>query len=156
MEIKKTISNLAIYAGIFTLSYVSLTTLIPSIAFAQNTKATQCDLIINIANEAVTATQSATPEEGEDELQALLTTANLIDETANKMADLSLNDDTLNGYSQELIAMYQQTSLMTRRFIEAFIAENREDAFAALDSLQVATEVEDRLVTELNRYCDRT
>ncbi|MEA5467355.1 hypothetical protein [Spirulina sp. 06S082] len=156
MKIKKTISNLAIYAGIFTLSYVSLTTLMPSIAFAQNTKVTQCDLVINIANEAVTATQSATSDEGEDELQALLTATNLIDEAANDMANLPLNDDTLNGYRQEFIAMYRQTSLMTRRFIDAFTAENREAAFAALDGLQVATEVEDRLVTELNRYCDRT
>lgn len=153
MKIKKIISNLAVCVGTFTLSHVSLMTLMPSIALAQNTKVIQCDRIIDIANEAVTAAESA--NKGEDALQSLLTAANSIDEAANNMTDLSLNDDTLNGYRQEFVAIYQQTSLMTKRFIDAFAAENREAALIAFDSLQIASQTEDRLVTELNRYCDR-
>jgi hypothetical protein len=151
MKIKTAASNLIISVGVFALSHVYLT----PIAWAQNTKNAQCDRIIDIANEAVTAAQSANSDEGEDQLQALLTAAESIDEAANKMANLSLSDGALNGYRQGFITMYRQTSLMTRRFVDAFATEDQEQIFAALNDLQTATQDEDRLVTDLNNYCDR-
>lgn len=151
MNIKPTISPLAIC--IATLAFSPFSGMSP--AFAQNTKEAQCDRVIAVANEAVTAAESANADEGEDQLQALLIAAASIEEAANKMENLSLSDGTLNGYRQGFITMYRQTSLMTRRFVDAFATENQEAILAALGDLETATNDEDRLVTQLNGYCGR-
>ena len=151
MKIQQTISQLALGMGSFALIHLGLV----SVTFAQNTKVAQCDRLIDIANEAVAAAQSANSGNGEDQLQSLLMAAESIEEAADKMADLPLSDGALNGYRQGFITMYRQTSLMTRRFVDAFNTEDQTAAFAALEDLQAATQDEDRLVRELNAYCDR-
>ncbi|MEM9540155.1 MAG: hypothetical protein AAGA60_11730 [Cyanobacteria bacterium P01_E01_bin.42] len=151
MKIKPTISSLVICLA--TLSFGSFSGI--GSTFAQGTKEAQCDRVIAVANEAVQAAESANAEEGEDQLQALLTAAASIEEAANRMETLSLNDGTLNNYRQGFITMYRQTSLMTRRFVDAFTTENQEEIVVALTNLETATEDEDRLVTELNGYCGR-
>ncbi|MBP0017173.1 MAG: hypothetical protein J7647_06385 [Cyanobacteria bacterium SBLK] len=151
MKVKQTLSPLAICIATLALSPFSGAT--P--AFAQNTKEAQCDRVIAVANEAVQAAESANAGEGEDQLRALLTAAASIEEAANKMENLSLSDNTLNGYRQGFIVMYRQTSLMTRRFVDAFATENQDEILAALQNLETATNDEDRLVTELNGYCGR-
>ncbi|MGK7928795.1 MAG: hypothetical protein AB4290_26750 [Spirulina sp.] len=149
MKIKKTIFNLVIGVGTFALSPVYFA----SPTFAQATRAAECNLVINVVNEAIQAAQSANTDDPEEQIQALLTAADSIDEVVEKMMNLSVRDNSLNEHRQALISIYRQTSLITRRFVDAFSAENQAELTAILEDLDTATRDEERLIIELSRYC---
>lgn len=83
----------------------------------------------------------------------MLKAAQSMEDAAEKMKSVSLSDPILQGWRSRFIWMYQQTSQATRDFVRAFQAKNRQEAEAALQTLEAATTPEKQLVDEINNYC---
>ncbi|HEY9612895.1 hypothetical protein [Allocoleopsis sp.] len=117
------------------------------------TKVSQCNQIIEIANEAVSNAKTITNNGNSSEPAAMLRAAEAMGDAAEKMKRVSLNDPILQGLQSRFIVMYEQTSQATRDFIRAFQAKNRPEAEAALHALETAISPEKQLVDEINNYC---
>lgn len=117
------------------------------------TKVSQCNRIIEIANEAVSNAKTITRNGNSSDPTAILSAAEAMENAAEKMERVSLNDPTLEDLRSRFIVMYEQTSQATRDFVRAFQAKNRPEAEAALQALETATSPEKQLVDEINNYC---
>ena len=117
------------------------------------TKASQCNQIIAIANEAVRDTKQTTNNGRSSDPEMLLKAAEYMDNYASKLEGVHTTDPILQGYQSRFIGMYKQTSTATRDFITAFNAKNFPGAESALRALRIATNGEKQLVSEINIYC---
>lgn len=117
------------------------------------TKASQCNQIIAIANEAVKDAKGVTNNGRSSDPETLLRAAEYMDSHASKFERISLTDRKLQDYQSRFIAIYKQTSIATRDFVTAFKAKNLSGAELALQALTVTTRGEKQLVDEINNYC---
>ena len=117
------------------------------------TKASQCNQIIAIANEAVKDAKVVTNNGRSSDPEMLLKAADYMDSHASKFENISLSDPKLQDYQSRFIVIYKQTSIATRDFVTAFKANNLSGAELALQSLTATTRGEKQLVDEINNYC---
>ncbi len=117
------------------------------------TKASQCEKIIAIANEAVKDAKVATNNGRSSDPEMLLRAAEYMDSHASKFERISLTDPKLQDYQSRFIIIYKQTSIATRDFVTAFKAKNLSGAQLALEALAATTRGEKQLVDEINNYC---
>jgi hypothetical protein len=117
------------------------------------TKASQCNEIIALANAAVRDTKQVTNNGRSSDSEMLLKAAEYMDNYASKLEGVHITDPILQGYQSRFIVMYKQTSNATRDFITAFNAKNFPGAESALRALRIATTGEKQLVNEINIYC---
>lgn len=146
-------------AAILSFIAIALASLVPTPAIAQEagqdhqTKASQCNQIIAIANEAVKDAKVVTNNGRSSDPDVLLRAAEYMDSHASKFERISLTDPKLQDYQSRFIITYKQTSIATRDFVTAFKAKNLSAAELALQALTITTREEKQLVDEINNYC---
>lgn len=116
-------------------------------------KVTQCNRLIEIANQAASNVETATQNSSPDEPTAFLQIADMADDAATQLETLELEDETLRDFRQRFIELYEETSSATRELVEAVEAQNLSEAEAAYTRLEEATNQEGPLVEEVNAYC---
>ncbi|MGQ4648248.1 hypothetical protein [Lyngbya aestuarii] len=116
-------------------------------------KISQCNKIIQVANKAVSEAKSVTKGGQTSDPQAMLQAAEAMDKASQQMTTIEVRDEKLQDYQTGFTNMYRDTSKATRDFVEAFRREDRPAAEAALSNLQQATNPERQLVEEINTYC---
>ncbi|MEM7770664.1 MAG: hypothetical protein AAF327_09150 [Cyanobacteria bacterium P01_A01_bin.37] len=116
-------------------------------------KVSQCNQLIEIANQAASNVESVTNNSSPDDPEAFLSIAETADEAARSLEDVEITDSTLEDYKQQFISLYVETSLATQQLVEAVQAQDAEEAEAAYGRLEEATEKEAPLVDDVNAYC---
>lgn len=116
-------------------------------------KISQCNKIIKIANEAVTKAKSLTNGSQASNTKAMIQAANAMEKASKEMAAIKVKDEKLKDYQSGFIKMYGDTSKATRDFVAAFERKDRPGAETALTNLQQATTPEKQLVADINTYC---
>jgi hypothetical protein len=116
-------------------------------------KVSQCNKLIEVANNAVTEVQNVTSAAQPQDVNSMTKIAETADKATADMQALELSDEQLQGFQQRFVTMYTDTSKSTRALVDAV---NKKDAAAAEQSykdLQAATGQESALVGEVNTYC---
>lgn len=132
----------------------SLTTTITLLtASCSESKISQCNRIIKIANDAVSQAKTVTNGGQASDPKAMLQAAEAMEKASKQMTDIPVNDPKLKDYQTGFVKMYHDTSKATRDFVKAFEKKDRPAAEKALTSLQQATTPEKQLVADINTYC---
>lgn len=116
-------------------------------------KISQCNKIIQVANQAVSEAKAVTNGGQASDPKAMLQAAEAMDEAAQEMESITVTDEKLRDYQSDFMTMYRNISKATRDFVGAFEKKDRLAAETALSNLQEATLPEQQLVGEINRYC---
>ncbi|HEY9650724.1 MAG TPA: hypothetical protein V6C95_08680 [Coleofasciculaceae cyanobacterium] len=123
-----------------------------SISCAES-KVSQCNKIIQVANQAVSEAKAVTQGGQVSDPQAMLKAAESMEKASQEMEAIQVKDAKLQDYQAGFITMYRDTSKATRDFVTAFQKKDRSTAEAALTKLQQATTPEKQLVQDINTYC---
>ena len=118
-----------------------------------DTKVSQCNKLIKVANEAVSSVQSVTQNASPDNVEAMSKIAGAADKAKTDMEGLQLSDEKLKGFQTRFVSMYTDTSKATRDLVTAAGAKDAAAAQKAFDALKTATDKEAPLVSEVNTYC---
>lgn len=116
-------------------------------------KVSQCNKIIQVANKAVSQAKSVTNNGQASDPKAMLQAADAMEKASQDMKKITVKDQKLKDYQAGFMNMYRDTSKATRDFVTAFEKKDRPSAEAALTNLQQATTPEKQLVTDINTYC---
>jgi hypothetical protein len=116
-------------------------------------KVSQCNNLIEVANNAVTEVQAVTATAQPQDVNSMLKIAETADQATADMQALELSDEQLQGFQQRFITMYTDTSAATRALVDAVNQKNSQGAQQAYSDLQAATGQESALVNEVNTYC---
>jgi len=116
-------------------------------------KVSQCNKIIKVANEAVSKAKSVTKDDQANDAKAMIKAADAMEKASQEMKAIDVKDAKLKDYQAGFISMYRDTSKATRDYVVAFEKKNRPAAEAALTNLQQATTPEKQLVGDINKYC---
>lgn len=116
-------------------------------------KISQCNKIIKIANDAVSQAKSLTNGTQASDTKAMVQAAKAMEKASKDMAAIKVKDEKLKNYQSGFIKMYGDTSKATRDFVAAFDRKDRPAAETALTNLQQATTPEKQLVADINTYC---
>lgn len=122
-------------------------------ASCSESKISQCNKIIKIANDAVSQAKTVTNGGQASNPKAMLQAAEAMEKASKQMTDIPVNDPKLKDYQTGFVKMYGDTSKATRDFVKAYEKKDRPAAERALTSLQQATLPEKQLVTDINTYC---
>lgn len=122
-------------------------------ASCSESKVSQCNRIIKIANEAVSQAKTVPNSGQERNPKATLLAAETIEKASKRMTDIPVDDPKLKDYQAGFAKMYRDTSKATRDFVSAFEKKDRPAAEKALTNLQQATAPEKQLITEIETYC---
>jgi hypothetical protein len=116
-------------------------------------KVSQCNKIIKVANKAADEAKAITKGGKESDSKAMLKAADALDKASQEMESIKVSDAKLRDYQGRFFVMYRDTSKATRDFITAFEKKDRSAAEAAVIKLQKTTALETPLVQEINKYC---
>lgn len=116
-------------------------------------KVSQCNKIIKVANKAADEAKAITNGGKESDPKAMLKAADALEKASQDMESIKVSDEKLKDYQGRFFIMYRDTSKSTRDFITAFQKKDRSAAEAAVVKLQKATALETPLVQEINKYC---
>jgi hypothetical protein len=116
-------------------------------------KVSQCNKIIKVANKAADEAKAITNGGKETDPKAMLKAADALEKASQDMESIKVSDEKLKDYQGRFFIMYRDTSKSTRDFITAFQKKDRSAAEAAVVKLQKATALETPLVQEINKYC---
>ncbi len=133
---------------------VSVTTAISLLTVScAESKVSQCNKIIQVANKAVNETKSVTNNGQSSDPKVYLQVANAMQKASQDMQAINVNDEKLKDYQAGFIKIYGGSSKATREYIAALDKKDRPAAEKALDNLLQATTPEQKLVTDINTYC---
>jgi hypothetical protein len=117
-------------------------------------KVSQCNKIIKVANQAATVSQefgkNPRPEKGS---KSLTDVASKLDLASNEMKALEIKDEKLQGFQQGFLKLYQDASQGLKDTAAALDKKNFSAANSSLIKLKKSTQSESTLVKEINTYC---
>ncbi|AFY32710.1 hypothetical protein [Calothrix sp. PCC 7507] len=117
-------------------------------------KVAQCNKIVKVSNQAVTAGQefgnNPQPKKGS---KALTEAANKIEQITKDMQALEIKDEKLQGYQGRFLKLYENTSKGLKDTAAALDKKNLAEANRSLASLKKGSSEEAALVKEINSYC---
>ncbi|MEB3211553.1 MAG: hypothetical protein VKL39_09360 [Leptolyngbyaceae bacterium] len=116
-------------------------------------KISQCNRLIEIANQAASSVESVTSSATPDDPDAFLRIADAAETATANLEALDVDDETLQNYREQFISLYVETSAATRQLVEAVKNQDAEAADEAYNQLESATEREIPLVEDVNAYC---
>jgi len=117
-------------------------------------KVSQCQKIINVANQASTEAKVLTKGGQPIDPDAMLKAADTMDKAAQAMEAIKLSDNKLKEYQTGFSKMYRDTSTAMRGLVEPLKNKDRQKVFATLKNLRQAIVPEPQLVSGLNTYCN--
>lgn len=115
-----------------------------------SSKVAQCKKLILITQKI--SEDSAQYRESTEEAE-VLKVADKFDATAKKVSQLKLDDPTLQGYQQELLAIYQGNAEATRNMIAALNSKDILTAQLAQKQVKTIGSQEQQVITNINRHC---
>ena len=142
-----------ISTSLLTLTTVAALPVSTSAQAVNQTKISQCNQIIAIANQAVKDTNAITNREQASSPGDMLKAAEALESAARQLENLAIIDQRLQSYRLRYVNIYRQTSSATRDFLTAYERRDPDEARTAIQALQVATSPEKQLVSEINNYC---
>ncbi|HEY9873362.1 MAG TPA: hypothetical protein V6D12_07985 [Candidatus Obscuribacterales bacterium] len=117
-------------------------------------KVSQCQKIINVANQASTEAKVLTKGGQPIDPDAMVKAADTMDKAAQAMEAIKLSDNKLKEYQTGFSKMYRDTSTAMRGLVEPLKNKDRQKVFATLKNLRQAIVPEPQLVSGLNTYCN--
>lgn len=132
---------------------LSLTAIILLTISCTNNKVTQCNQIIQTANNAVTEATSVTNGGQTKDPKIVLKAADAMEKASKDLEAINVSDAKLKEYRDGFVKMYRDTSKATRDFVSAYERKDFGAAQAAQKNVQQATTPEKELVNGINSYC---
>lgn len=117
------------------------------------TKSFQCQKIYRIANEVQKETQSLTKSGQEVDKKTWLLAADKIEQGADEMKNLKLNDDELKNYKALFAQVYLDYATATREIIKVWETKDRIAAKSAQEKVRKAGQLEREVGEKINTYC---
>ncbi|PSF37512.1 hypothetical protein C7H19_10115 [Aphanothece hegewaldii CCALA 016] len=117
------------------------------------TKSFQCQKIYRIANEVQKETQSLTKSGQEVDKKTWLLAADKIEQAADEMKDLKVNDDQLKNYKALFAQVYLDYATATREIIKVWETKDRLAAKSAQEKVKKAGQLEREVGEKINSYC---
>jgi hypothetical protein len=116
---------------------------------------TQCEQIFRIAQGVKENSKnvSYTNKEQLTVMKSWLEAASMINQAADKIEALHINDSELIGYQNKLVTVYRIYSQATFDAVEARENKNLEALKAARIDAETAGEMQQGLIKEINAYC---
>ncbi|MEB3291850.1 MAG: hypothetical protein VKJ24_01690 [Synechococcales bacterium] len=135
----------------FTVAAVALS--LSVFATGCETKVSQCNKLIKVANAATTELQSMGQNKNPDKLAQMNQVASSLDKYAKEVQGIELKDEKLQGFQKRLSTLYGNTRDHSLTLIEAGKKKDAPGMQAALKKMMSGTQEEGAIVTELNSYC---
>jgi hypothetical protein len=127
-----------------------------SLASCSESKVSQCNRLVKVANEAVSAvekvTETATPASANN-VESMQKIATAASDANQQMTGLTVSDPKLQEFKNKFVKMYTSTQAATQKLIDAAKDKNSGAAETAFKELQQATSEEEPLVRDVNSYC---
>jgi hypothetical protein len=142
-----------ISTSLLTLTTVAALPVSTSAQAVNQTKISQCNQIIAIANLAIKDTNALTNTEQASSPREMLKAAEAMESAARQLESLSITDQRLQSYRLRYVNIYRQTGSATRDFLTAYERRDPDEARTAIQALQIATSPEKQLVADINNYC---
>lgn len=117
-------------------------------------KVSQCNKLIGIANRAVSDVKVVSENPKPDSIESMKKIADVANTAKAEMEGLQINDSQLKDYQTRFITMYTDTNKATRDLVSAAEIKDAQAAQQAFEALQSATAQEGPLVNQVNEYCD--
>lgn len=126
-----------------------------SISSCGENRFTQCEQIFRIARgvKENSSNVSYTNQEQPSVMKSWLEAASMIDQAADKIEALHINDSELIGYQNQLVTVYRIYSQATYDAVQARENKNLEALKTARIDAQTAGEMQQSLIKEINAYC---
>ncbi|MCU0524772.1 MAG: hypothetical protein MUF72_08090 [Elainella sp. Prado103] len=124
------------------------------VASCSENKVSQCNRLIEIANQAVSGVEAVSETRQPDDVESMNRIADISDAAKTQMEGLQLSDPQLKDYQTRFVAMYTDTTQATRDLVASVGQKDTDAARKAFDALQAATAQEGPLVNEVNTYCN--
>lgn len=117
------------------------------------TKSFQCQKIYQIANEVTKETQSLTKSGQEVDKKTWLLAADKIEQAADEMKNLKINDNELKNYKTLFAQVYLDYATATREIIKVWETKDRQAAKSAQEKVRKAGQLEREVGEKINTYC---
>ncbi len=131
------------------LFFLSLTLTFMTVSCAE-TKVSQCQKIIVTTKKIA---QESEKNRQTKDLQQVLQVADAFEEAAKTMKNLKIKDKQLAQYQQGFAEVYQGNAKATREFISALEKKDIPAAQSLQKQVQAIGQMEQKLVNEMNIYC---
>jgi hypothetical protein len=116
-------------------------------------KVLQCNRIVEIANQVTAETEILTADQTNQDSLVWLQAADTLDQAAQTMQSLQLDDPQLKEYQGGFVRMYTEIASATRDYSQSYKDLNREGVDTAKVRLEQAVQGEPALVNGINDYC---
>ena len=117
-------------------------------------KVSQCNKIIEVANKAVSEAKAITKDGQLSDPKTTLKAADAMEKASKDMEAIKVTDEKLRDYQSRFARVYRDTSQATRDFVAAFEKKDRRSLAIAVEKLQKAATPEKQLVEDINLYCE--
>lgn len=134
----------------YSLLILSIFSLLTSCA---ETKSFQCQKIYRIANNVTKETQSLTKSGQEVDQKTWLLAADKIEQAADEMKNLKVNDEQLKNYKTSFAQVYLDYATATREIIKVWETKDRQAAKSAQEKVRKAGQLEREVGEKINTYC---
>jgi type VI protein secretion system component VasK len=116
-------------------------------------KVSQCNKIIKIANEAATISSEANKSSSSKNSKSLVDLATKLEKIANDIQATEIKDEKLLGFKDRFTKLYQDASKGLKDTAAAIDKKDIKAANKAVATLQKSSSDEKTLVTDINTYC---
>jgi hypothetical protein len=120
------------------------------------TKVSQCNKLIAVANAATSSVKAVTQEKAGNETQQVAQMAKFadtLDKFTKDVQAVELKDEQLKGFQKRLIDLYSGGSKDSRAIVAAMEKKDLKAMQESLGSLMKGSATEGAIVGELNGYC---
>jgi len=125
----------------------------PLLTGCGESKVSQCNKLIQVANKATMELQGINKGNNPDKVAQLNTIADKLDRHSKDMQGLQIKDEKLQGFQTRFVKLYQQTGTGSREVAAGVKSKNLKAATQALKQMQTGVGQEQALVNEVNQYC---
>lgn len=115
-----------------------------------NDKIAKCREIITLAVEIDQKTKENLNNKNAENVLAV---ADIFEKNSTQIKNLSIKDEQLNKYANQLSDIYQQYAEATRNFMVAFQAKKVEQAIFYKEQISELFQKQKQLVSDINNYC---
>lgn len=132
---------------------VAIATGLSLLAAGCDTKVSQCNNLIKVANAATQEMQSLSQSKGPNRIEQMNQMADSLDKYAKEVQGLDIQDEKLKGFQQRLGDLYSGTRDASRELVAAANKKDVEAAKRSLQKMMTASQSEGTLVKDINDYC---
>jgi hypothetical protein len=117
------------------------------------TKVSQCNKLIKIANAASTEMQQTSQSQEKDKVALLKKMGTSLDGYSKEVGGLELKDEKLQGFQKRFVTLYQSVGDASRGIVAAAAKKDIKAAQQSLAAMSGGASQETALISEVNQYC---